>query len=122
MKIKDLKRIIQNTGKADYYDDCEVVIPISKPSIGGSSFVETTSAGRGIDWNNGKFFIRTKERLVQKSKEEDLRDMSRDLLMYLATKPMKRRSYESEQACKILLRAGYTQEQLNKYQHLFHKV
>lgn len=120
MKVKELKDALNHS--ADHDDD-DLMISLSMPSIGPIAMSAIKGASFGFDWENGKVILQPERRLSEKTKEEDVYDMAKDLIMYLATKPSpsKRWKYETDQARKILLRAGYTEEQLNKYAGIFHK-
>jgi hypothetical protein len=101
--------------------EAKVVIPLATPSIGCSASTEVESGHPGIDWNNGYFFLGTKDRVVKKSQHEDVFDAATDLLMYLATKPSKRESYETRTAKSILRRTGHVDEDFEKYRRFFHR-
>lgn len=117
MKVSELLALLSENNK--HHDD-EIVIKINKPSVGPSACEPVISAHFGIDWDARKLILRTNKPLVVKSENEEIYDMSRDLMLYLATKPMKRRSYEVEKARSILKRNGMTEEDFMKYQKLFH--
>lgn len=102
--------------------DDEVVIKISSPSIGPACVESISGVSPGIDWDRGKLILKTTSPIVIKSNNESIFDASRDLLMYLATKPSKYKSYETRQAQSILKRCGYVDEDFLKYQKLFHDV
>jgi hypothetical protein len=124
MNLIDFHNLITNfiEREPDYSkSEIEVIIPLSSPSIGPCSSTHIKDITKGIDWNSGKILIHTEDRIVKKTKEEDIFDAARDLLMYLATKPMKRSSYEVEQSQKILKRIGYVDQEFEKYRKFFHK-
>jgi hypothetical protein len=103
-------------------DDYTLRVKIAKPSIGSIATDDVTYVGFGFDWEQGSLLISTENRLVPKSKKEDAYDIAHELLMYLATKPTKRDTYEIRNAKQCLLKAGYTEEDFVKYRHLFHEV
>lgn len=119
MKIKDLKDILSRHN-GPYDDEREVVILISKPSIGPRATTPVKSISFGFDWENGLALIRAEETLVPKSKKEELYDLSHGLLMYIATKPNKKETYEIREAKRALEKAGYTEEDFKKYRRLYH--
>ena len=118
MKVKALKNILNLN---DTHDDDDLKIRLAMPSIGPVATSDIESVAFGFDWESGSLIINPTRRLSEKTQNEDTYHMASDLLMFLATKPAKRESYETGTAKKILLKAGYTAEQLTKYQKLFHK-
>ena len=116
MKIKEVKEILNHS---DHHDDDDLTIHLSMPSMGPRAMVEVKNIGFGFDWERGKVIIEPTERVSIKTKEEDVYHMAADLLMDMATS--KSRSYLCKEARQILLKAGYTQEQFEKYRHLFHR-
>ena len=119
MKVKELKELLNHS---DRHDDDDLVIGLAMPSVAYRACSGVKSVGFGIDWDRGRVFIEPELRLSEKTLPEDAYHMSSDLLMYLATKPSKRESYETRTAKSILLRAGYKEEDFEKYRDLFHKV
>jgi hypothetical protein len=118
MKVKELKAVLNYT---DRHDEDDLMIHLAEPSIGPIAMSGVKSAGFGFDWESGKLIINPEKRLSEKTQPEDVYHMASDLLMYLATNPAKRYKYEIDTAKRILLKAGYTQEQLDKYRSIFHK-
>jgi hypothetical protein len=120
MKVKELKDALNYSTD---HDDDDLMIRLQMPSIGPVAMSAISGSYFGFDWEHGKVILQPERRLSEKTKEEDVYDMAKDLIMYLATKPSpsKRWKYETDQAKKILLRAGYTEEQLVRYANIFHK-
>jgi ABC-type oligopeptide transport system ATPase subunit len=115
MTVKELKEIL---GRHDDNEDAELMIHLAMPSIGPIAMCGIKSGRFGFDWENGKFILEPQDRVSIKTVDEDVYHMSRELLMDLATS--KSKSYVTRQAKEILLKAGYSEEKLNKYRHLFH--
>lgn len=69
MKVKEvrdlLNKYVEHQPNLDEYD---LSIVLSEPSIGGraSASASVTSISAGFDWDSGKMFLHTKERLVNK--------------------------------------------------------
>ncbi len=122
MKVSELLALLSGTNVNNRHHDDEIVIKITKPSVGPSACEPIVSAHFGIDWDARKVILRTDRPLVVKSENEEIYDMSRDLMLYLATKPMKRKSYEVEKAQSILKRTGMTEKDFIKYRRLFHPL
>lgn len=124
MKLLELQKLLNDfiERTPDYARDLNVVIKLNSPSIGGSATTSVRGITRGIDWDRGNFFIHAKDPVVVKTKHESAFDAARDLLMYLATKPSKRKSYETSTAQDILKRVGYTEEEFIKYSKFFHRT
>lgn len=120
MKIKELKAVLNSIG--DRYDDWDLAIPLSKPSIGAIATCKVRSISFGFDWEHGKALINPEGRLNEKTKPEDVYHDASEFLLWLATKPIKRETYEMREAKRILLRAGHTEEDLCKYQRYLHEV
>lgn len=116
MKVKELLEILQYHGTRVDLED-EVVIPIAKDEIGGIPFTEVTRIVNGIDWDRGKLFFETKEPLVIKTDKESVYDMAVEFMMWLATKPNKRETYEIREAKRILDRAGVEYMKHRKFLH-----
>lgn len=121
MKLGELLLIIQNHMKLRDSSDLIVAIKTCSPSVGPSSSVTVDRAWAGMDWDRNTFFIGPSIRLVEKSENEDVFDMARDLLMYLATTPTKRPSYAIRQARRILKKTGMTEDDFVKYAKFFHR-
>lgn len=119
MKVSDLKRII---AYHENQQDEEVKLSVALPSVGPSATVDIESASFGFDWDRG-LILTTKERLVPKENNQDIYEAAQDLLMTLATEcfVMKKQKWENKKSAFILLRMGYTKEQLEKYVRLFHR-
>lgn len=119
MKVKDLAELLSRTGA--HYQDCDLVVRLTSPSIGGCAKAEIASVSFGHDWDSGNLIFNPSNDLVVKSRDESIFDAARELLMFLATKPGKRDSYEVRRAKDILKKYGYTDEDFNKYRHLYHR-
>lgn len=118
MKVKELKNALNYS---DRHDEDELMIRLQMPSVGPVSMTEVASVSFGFDWESGKTIIYPEKILSEKTQPEHVYHMASDLLMYLATNPSKRYKYEIDTAKRILLKAGYTQEELDKYRSIFHK-
>lgn len=73
MKLKELKQSI------DFYisrnqnnEEKEVVVSLDQVSVGFSEFSQVVQFHEGIDWDSGKFFISTKNKLIMKNKDRDV--------------------------------------------------
>lgn len=73
MKLKELKQSI------DFYvsrnkdnQDKEVVVELDQVSVGFSASSQVVQFYEGIDWDSGKFFIGTKDKLIMKNKDRDI--------------------------------------------------
>lgn len=73
MKLKELKQLI------DFYvsrnkdnQDKEVVVELDQVSVGFSASSQVVQFYEGIDWDSGKFFISTKNKLIMKNKDRDI--------------------------------------------------
>lgn len=102
-------------------DDLPVQILLALPSVGSRASTDVTGASMGFDWDRG-LYLTPKERLVPKTKKQDLYEQAQDLMMFLATEGLtkKKKRYENRTAEKIILRNGTTPEQLKSYVKLFH--
>jgi len=123
MKVKELydslKRRIE--GIPDCYKEQElnkeVVVEIAKPSVGPRASVKAKYAGFGMDWEANRFAITPEVALTLKSEKEEIWDMAKDLIMWIATKPVKKDSYEIRTAKRILDKNG---TEYMKYQKILH--
>lgn len=119
MKFKDLQRAVNTlNGTSGRYDDDDVVIAIAKSGMGAHPCVNVKGVHSGFDWDHGKFMIFAEEPLVVKTDKEQMYDMAWELMLYIATKPVKRETYEITAARRMFERLGYDYMQ---YQHLFHR-
>lgn len=120
MKIKDLKEMLNKT--PDHYLDQEVQVVLSIPSIGPTATSEVENASLGFDWDKG-LLLKTKEKLVEKSEQQEVFEKGYSLLMYLATQSFvsKKESYAQTEAKRILISLGVSEDQIKKYVHLYHK-
>ena len=118
MKVKDLKRILEHHGS--HIDEREVLIRLTLPSMGPVASETVESAHVGFDWDRD-LILEPSRPLVPKEEKQSIFESGYDLLMWLATKPMARESYEVRTAKGILKRHGKTEEDFKKFRHLFHK-
>jgi hypothetical protein len=112
MKVKDLKRRLEYLS-----DEDELVIPLAKPGIGSRPSVSVKSVSGGIAWDSGKVFLSSESPLVIKTESENAFDLSREFLMWLATKPNKRATYEILEARAILDKLGIDYMKYQKFLH-----
>ena len=68
MTLRELKERIAHIDER--YDDIEVCIPNNKRSMGGISVTAVRAAGRGIDWNSGKFIIWPETEMIERTKDD----------------------------------------------------
>lgn len=117
--IKDLKEMLNKT---DAYDNQPVQVVLNIPSIGGHAVSEVVSARFGFDWDRG-LLLDTREKITRKENKQDIFEKASDLLMNLATEwyVMKKENFVNRRAREILLKFGYTDENMRKYVRLFHK-
>jgi hypothetical protein len=70
MTLKELHDLISNQLEfAPHLGEFKVVIPESKPSIGGQACVPVKSCMAGFDWDHGKFFIQPEKPMISKGGE-----------------------------------------------------
>lgn len=67
MTLKELKERVSRLDER--FDDLEVCIPNNKGGYGGLSVTKVKGAHRGIDWDNGKFFIWPEVEMIEKPKD-----------------------------------------------------
>lgn len=103
------------------YDDIPVKIVLDIPSVGGRAFTEVKHANYGMDWDNG-LYLTPKISLVGKENNQKIFEAASDLLLHIATKPTKNKSGIQKEAINILLRYGYTEDQLQQYTRFFHRI
>lgn len=73
MKLNELKKLIDfyvNRNKDNAEKD--VVVQLDQASIGFTASSNITQFSEGIDWDSGKFFIGTKDKLIMKNKDRDI--------------------------------------------------
>jgi hypothetical protein len=57
--------------KLQYADDLQVVIPVYRVgAVGGTSYVNVKSVTTGFDWDAGRIFLNTEERLREIDRDE----------------------------------------------------
>ncbi len=100
--------------------DLPVKVILSIPSVGPRAFSLVTHVNFGYDWDKG-LLLTTKESLVPRSEDQLAYQMAHELLLFIATKPVKKESYEIRRAKQILFRLGKDQDYLDKVSHIFHK-
>lgn len=113
MKVKDLKEILKTID-----DESDVKVLLNEPSIGGVAYSEVTGSFVGFDWDSGLYLI-TKDSITSKPKSQDLLEEAHSLLMYLATAD--KNTYACRRAKIMLIKHGYSEEDLKKYKHLYHQ-
>lgn len=117
MTIKELKEIMKYI---DERHDGELVsVLLDLPSIGPRAYSKIIDGSIGFDWDKGLQF-KTEHKLVPKNEKQSIYELAFDLLCWIATKPVKKESYEIRTAKRILLKYGYTQEKLDSYQKICH--
>lgn len=99
-----------------------VVILLAKPSMGSHASIGIESAMPGMDWDSGSFMLKPNKAVVMKTEGEEAFDMAIDLLTWLASKPVKRETYEVRTAKRIMKRLGRTDEDFEKWRKFFHRV
>ena len=73
MKLNELKKLIDfYVGRNKDNQDKEVVIELDQVSVGFSASSQVKQFYEGIDWDSGKFFISTKDKLIMKNKDRDI--------------------------------------------------
>lgn len=121
MTIKKLRDLLKKNH--EYHqgrqDDEPVSVLLALPSVGPRANSRVKSASFGIDWDRGLQFI-TEDRLVLKTDKQDVFEQAFDLIAWIATKPVKKESYELRTARKILKQNGWDEEKLATYQRIFH--
>jgi hypothetical protein len=73
MKLKELYerlKFFMDKDVNDRHGDKEVVIKVSRPSLGPLASVSVREAGPGIDWDNNKFILWPEKELLEKEKEK----------------------------------------------------
>lgn len=67
MKVKEVRDLLNKyVEQQPNLDEFDLAVVLSEPSIGGRASVSVTSISAGFDWDSGKMFLHTKERLVKK--------------------------------------------------------
>lgn len=101
------------------YDDRHVGIRLALPSVGPLAISKITRAWVGYDWDRD-LILETSQKLVPKTDKQDVFEAAFDLLAYIATKEVKKDSYEIRTAKMILARYGYGEEKLKMIARVFH--
>lgn len=114
MKVFEL---LQTINSSDYEDTCDVKILLSLPSLGPRATTDIKFANFGFEWDVG-LLLTPEVRLVPKTDKQDIFEAAFELLMYIATKPRKKESYETRVAARILTKYGRADFQ--KFAHLYH--
>ena len=122
MTVKELREILNryhgyHSGRSD---DEPVSVILALPSIGPRANTKVKSASFGFDWDRGLQFG-TEARLVPKNEKQDVFEAAFELLAWIATKPVKKETYEIRTARKILERYGCDEEKFALYRRVFHK-
>ena len=106
MKFSELKNFVDSFSKNDCRAkiDPELVISISRPSVGPTASCGIDSIGSGCDWNAGKIIFRPAKQLVEKPDSMALHDMASDFIFSLAREgaKMKRPSWPYREAIHII--------------------
>ncbi len=100
--------------------DDDISVILSLPSIGPRANSKVIHASFGFDWDRGLQFT-TEAKLVPKNDKQSIYESAYELICYLATKPVKKQSYEQRTALHILERYGYTKDKLEQIQRVYHK-
>ena len=66
MTLKELKIRVDFAISQQNSEELVVVIPNSKPSMGGIATIKVQGAGRGIDWNGCQFIIWPEVEMINK--------------------------------------------------------
>ncbi len=70
MTVRELQERLEFYA-AQYSADDDVVVQLSEPSVGITSFTNVTYAGSGFDWDSGRFWITPEKKLLSKEKDRD---------------------------------------------------
>lgn len=70
MTLKELKAKVDLALLSRGGEDLEVCIPNNANSMGGISVTQVKGAGRGIDWDRGKFIIWPEIKMTEIKKPE----------------------------------------------------
>lgn len=116
--LEMLEQLIARNPHHDRNEPVKVLVDL--PSVGPQAHVTLTHAGFGFDWDRG-LLLKPEKSLVPKEKKQDIFEDAYQLLLYIATKPEKKQSYEKRTAKTILARYGIDQSFLDKFQYLFLK-
>jgi hypothetical protein len=114
MKVFEL---LQTINADDYEDTDEVKILLDLPAIGPRATTSIKFAAFGFDWETG-LLLTPERKLVPKTDKQDIFEAAFELLMFIATKPRKKESYETKIAANILIKYGRPDYQ--KFAHLYH--
>jgi hypothetical protein len=121
MKVRELKEILNRYNDTDSFLDNDVVVKLDVPSYGSSITSKVKSIRRGFDWDRD-LIIYTEDSVVVKSENEELFDRSRDLILFLATKPLKKDTYEIRRAKDLVKLMNISDEEFLKIRKLLHKT
>lgn len=118
MKAKDLKNILE------IYPEYDIVVTVSEPGIGPTPTVGISHFSAGIDWDHGKFKLIPELPLSKKSQPETVWHLATDFLILLTldkrrTKKGIKYTQLAEKARRLLVRAGYTEEQLDTHRNMY---
>lgn len=114
MTVKELKDFLAHD---DWFDERKCVVRLAKPSMGSIASVEVESVWHGFDWDRA-LIIETKIPIVEKHENQSVFESAYDLLMFIATKSVKKESYEIRTAREILDRYKVNYKE---FANLYHK-
>lgn len=117
MTIGELKQILATN---DHSDNEFVTVLLALPSVGPRAYTKVKDANFGFDWEKGLQFS-TEARLVPKNEKQDVFEAAFDLLAWIATKPVKKSTYETRTAKFILEKYGCNEEKFAIYKRVMHK-
>jgi hypothetical protein len=118
MTVGELKAILS---RVDERRDSEPVsVLLALPSIGPRAHSHVKHAAMGHDWDRG-LLLTAETSLVPKNDKQSIFESAYEFLLWLATKPVKKESYEVRTAKRIVGKYGVTEERLGELRNIFHR-
>ena len=117
MTVGELKKALKLYD--DDTDHLEVLLAVDLPSRGPQATVKIRGGKFGFDWDRD-FILKTERPVVPKDDKQGLFEAGYDLLMWLATKPVKKLLYEVKTAQKLV--SKYGRPDYMKFAYMFHDV
>lgn len=84
MKLRDLKKLLDDPYHFERHADDEVSIRLSDPSIGPVAMTGVRSAGFGFDWEKGHFILFPEKQIVTLKEKEALWQAATDMIYSLS--------------------------------------